>query len=52
MHDLPRRPRSDLREVAAMDEGRRLVVGVIIALSIIALIAFARGGAERGNPDA
>ena len=35
-----------------MDEGRRLVVGVIIALSIIALIAFARGGANRGNPDA
>ncbi len=35
-----------------MEEGRRWVVAVIVVVSIIALVVFARGGAERGNPDA
>jgi hypothetical protein len=35
-----------------VDDGRRWVVALIAAIAIVALILFARGGAERGNPDA
>jgi hypothetical protein len=35
-----------------MDQGRRWVIAIIVIVSIVALLAFARGGAERGNPDA
>ena len=30
----------------------RWVVAAVAVLGIVALLAFARGGAERGNPDA
>jgi hypothetical protein len=35
-----------------MDRWVRWVVAIVATAGIIALIAFARGGAERGNPDA
>ena len=35
-----------------MDRSTRWIVGVIVVVAIVALLAFARGGAERGNPDA
>ncbi len=35
-----------------MDRSTRWLVGIIAVLGIVGLLAFARGGAERGNPDA
>jgi hypothetical protein len=35
-----------------MDGPLRWVVVILVVAAIIGLIAFARGGAERGNPDA
>ena len=35
-----------------MDRSTRWIVGILAVLGIVALVAFARGGAERGNPDA
>jgi hypothetical protein len=35
-----------------MDRSTRWIVGVIVVVAIVALLAFARGGAERGNPEA
>jgi hypothetical protein len=34
-----------------MDRATRWIVGIIVVVGIVALLAFARGGAERGNPD-
>ena len=34
-----------------MDGPFRWVVAILIVAAIIALVVFARGGAERGNPD-
>ncbi len=35
-----------------MDRSTRWIVGILAVLGIVALLAFARGGAERGNPEA
>jgi hypothetical protein len=35
-----------------MDRWTRWIVGILAVLGIVALLAFARGGTERGNPDA
>ncbi len=35
-----------------MDRSTRWIVGILAVVGIVALVAFARGGAERGNPDA
>ena len=35
-----------------MDRSTRWIVGILVVVAIVALVAFARGGAERGNPDA
>ena len=35
-----------------MDRSTRWIVGIVVVAAIVALLAFARGGAERGNPDA
>ncbi|MDF2735927.1 MAG: hypothetical protein K0S97_2551 [Chloroflexota bacterium] len=35
-----------------MDRSTRWIVGILAVLGIVALVAFARGGEERGNPDA
>jgi hypothetical protein len=35
-----------------MDRSTRWILGVLVVVAIVALLAFARGGAERGNPDA
>jgi len=35
-----------------MDRPTRWIVGILVVVGIIAMLAFARGGAERGNPDA
>jgi hypothetical protein len=35
-----------------MDRSTGWIVGLLAVLGIVALLAFARGGAERGNPDA
>ncbi len=35
-----------------MDRSTRWIVGILAVLAVAALLAFARGGAERGNPDA
>jgi hypothetical protein len=34
-----------------MDRSTRWIVGILAVLGIAALLAFARGGAERGNPE-
>jgi hypothetical protein len=33
------------------DSGIRWLVAIVAAVAIVALVVFARGGAERGNPD-
>jgi hypothetical protein len=35
-----------------MDRPTRWIVGILVVVGIVAMVAFARGGAERGNPDA
>ena len=35
-----------------MDRSTRWIVGILAVVGIVALVAFARGGEERGNPDA
>jgi hypothetical protein len=35
-----------------MREGSRWIVALIAAAAVVALVLFARGGAERGNPEA
>ena len=50
LHDLPDRPRSDLRE-AAVNEQARSVVGVIAVIAIVLLLLLARGAGERGVPE-
>ena len=35
-----------------MDRTTRWIVGILAVVGIAALMAFARGGAERGNPEA
>jgi len=35
-----------------MDRSTRWIVGMLVVLGIVAMVAFARGGVERGNPDA
>ena len=35
-----------------MDRSTRWIVGILAVLGIVAMVAFARGGTERGNPDA
>jgi hypothetical protein len=35
-----------------MQEGARWIVALVAAIAIVALVLFARGGAERGNPEA
>jgi hypothetical protein len=35
-----------------MEGPARWIIGILVVLSIVAMVAFARGGAERGNPDA
>ena len=35
-----------------MDRSTRWIVGILAVLGIVAMVAFARGGVERGNPDA
>jgi hypothetical protein len=34
-----------------MDRSMRWVISILVVAAIVALVAFARGGAERGNPD-
>ena len=34
-----------------MDPWARWLVAAVIAVAIVALVAFARGGTERGNPE-
>ena len=52
LHDLPGRPRPDLREDAGMDGPVRWVVAILVVAAIIALVAFARGDPEHGEPTA
>ena len=35
-----------------MDRSTNWVIGILVAVAIVALVALARGGEERGNPDA
>ena len=35
-----------------MTDAARWIIAVIAAIAIVAIVLFARGGAERGNPDA
>jgi hypothetical protein len=35
-----------------MDSWARWLVAVVVVAAVVALVAFARGGAERGNPTA
>lgn len=35
-----------------MQDGTRWVVAIVVAAAIVALLLFARGGEERGNPEA
>ena len=35
-----------------MDRTTRWIIGILAVVGIVTLLAFARGGAERGNPDA
>ena len=34
-----------------MDRPERWITGLVVVVALVALVAFARGGAERGNPD-
>ncbi len=35
-----------------MDRTTRWIIGILAVVGIVAMVAFARGGTERGNPDA
>ena len=35
-----------------MTDTGRWIIAAIVAIAIVAIVLFARGGAERGNPDA
>ena len=52
LHDLPGRARPDLREDTGMDGPFRWVVAILFTAAIIALIVFARGKPEHGEPTA
>ena len=52
LHDLPGRARPDLREDAGMDGPLRWVVAILIVAAIIALVVFARGEPQHGEPTA
>ncbi len=35
-----------------MDGPTRWIIGILVTVAIVALVGLARGGEERGNPDA
>ena len=35
-----------------MESSTRWIISLLVVVAIVALVAFARGGEERGNPDA
>ena len=52
LHDLSGRARPDLREDTGMDGPLRWVVAILFVAAIIALIVFARGTPDHGEPTA